>query len=146
MNSTRLAVILTLAGVVSLAGCSAALPTPTASSTPSAATAGPQASPESTPDSTTVPLTVGTIIDVRTPAEYAQGHLDGAVNIDVQSADFADRIAELPADGQYTVYCRTGSRAGAAVTKMTALGFTDVTNAGSLAEASASTGVAVVTD
>ena len=29
------------------------------------------------------------IIDVRTPAEFANGHLDGAVNIDVQSADFA---------------------------------------------------------
>lgn len=141
MTTIRITLVLTLAAALSLSGCAAA-ETAGSAPTPSTETMGPQ----STPDSTAVPLTVGTIIDVRTPDEYAQGHLDGAVNIDVQAADFAERIAELPTDTEYTVYCRTGSRAGAAVAQMTALGFTDVTNVGSLAEASASTGLAVVTD
>jgi phage shock protein E len=141
MKTIRLTHVLTLAAALGLSGCSAAETTSSAP-TPSTETMGPQ----STPDSTAVPLTVGTVIDVRTPDEYAEGHLDGAVNIDVQAADFAERIAELPTDAEYTVYCRTGSRAGAAVAQMTTLGFTDVTNAGSLADASASTGLAVVTD
>lgn len=136
----RLAVALTLAATVSLAGC--ATPVSTTSTPPRTETIGPQ----STPDSTTVPLSLSTLIDVRTPAEYAEGHLDGAVNIDVQGSDFADRIAQLPTDGSYIVYCRTGSRAGAAVDQMTELGFTDVTNAGSLADASTSTGIDIVTD
>jgi phage shock protein E len=140
MKTTRLALVLTLAGALGLAGCSAGDST----SAPGAETTGPPSTAQSTPDSTTVPLSASTIIDVRTPAEYAEGHLAGAVNIDVQSADFADRIAELPTDAEYIVYCRTGSRAAAAVTQMEALGFTDVTNAGSLADASASTGVEIV--
>ena len=141
MKTTRLALVLALAAALGLAGCSAADSAPAASPAPSTATIGPQ----STPDSTAVPLAVSTIIDVRTPAEYAEGHLDGAVNIDVQAADFADRITEFPSDAVYVVYCRTGSRAGVAVAQMTALGFADVTNVGSLADASASTGVAIVT-
>lgn len=142
MKTTRLALVLTLAASLGLAGCSAADSTPAAAPAHGTETIAPQ----STPDSTAVPLAVSTIIDVRTPAEYAEGHLDGAVNIDLQAADFADRIAELPTDAEYVVYCRTGSRAGAAVAQMTALGFAEVTNAGSLADASASTGVAIVTD
>jgi phage shock protein E len=138
MKTTRITLVLTLAAALGLAGCSAA-GTPGSSPSPSTEAMGPQ----STPDSTTVPLSAGTIIDVRTPEEYADGHLEGAVNIDVQAADFAERVAELPTDAEYTVYCRTGSRAGAAVAQMTALGFTDVTNAGSLADASASTGLPV---
>ncbi|MDO9590965.1 MAG: rhodanese-like domain-containing protein, partial [Microcella sp.] len=60
-----------------------------------------------------VALEPGTIvIDVRTPAEFASGHLEGAINIDVQSADFDSRISELDADGTYFVYCRSGNRSG----------------------------------
>ncbi|WP_130179273.1 rhodanese-like domain-containing protein [Cryobacterium sp. SO1] len=140
MKTPRLALVLTLAGALGLAGCSAGTSSPGTS--PSTETIGPQ----TTPDSTTAPLLLSTIIDVRTPAEYAEGHLDGAMNIDVQAADFTDRIAALPTDAEYIVYCRTGSRAEAALAQMTALGFTDVTNAGSLADASASTGIAVVSD
>jgi len=144
MKTPRLALVLTLAGALYLAGCSAGTSSPGTSpgTSPGAETIGPQ----STPDSTTAPLALSTIIDVRTPAEYAEGHLDGAMNIDVQAADFDDRIAELPTDAEYIVYCRTGSRAAAAVAQMTTLGFTDVTNAGSLADASAGTGIAVVSD
>lgn len=84
------------------------------------------------------------IIDVRTPAEFAGGHLDGAVNIDIQSPDFASRIDELARDGSYVVYCRSGNRSGMAMAQMLDMGFTEVSNAGSVEEASASLGVAIV--
>jgi rhodanese-related sulfurtransferase len=84
------------------------------------------------------------IVDVRTPAEFAEGHLEGAVNIDLQSADFTAAISELPTDGTYIIYCKSGNRAGQAMTQMTSLGFTDMVNAGSVADASSATGIAVV--
>lgn len=96
----------------------------------------------------TAPVTVGAdtvVIDVRTAAEYAEGHLDGAVNIDVQSPDFETRITELPTDGDYIVYCRSGNRSAPATARMVELGFSNVTDAGGVSAASASTGLAVVT-
>jgi len=87
-----------------------------------------------------------TIIDVRTAPEYAAGHLQGAVNIDVQSADFGAKIANLPKDGKYIVYCQSGVRAGNAQTQMKAVGFTNVTSAGGIADASKSTGLPIVTN
>ena len=84
------------------------------------------------------------IIDVRTPAEFATGHLDGAVNIDIQSPDFTDRIGELERSGSYVVYCRSGNRSGMAMAQMLDMGFTDVSNAGSVEEASTSLGISIV--
>jgi len=83
-----------------------------------------------------------TVVDVRTPEEFAAGHLPGAVNIDVQDPSFADRIAELPKDGRYLVYCRTGNRSAAASAQMVEAGFTDVTNVtgGGYAELAAASG------
>lgn len=73
------------------------------------------------------------VIDVRTPAEYDSGHLDGALNIDVQAADFADRVGELPKDDTYVVYCRSGSRSAAAIDIMEDLGFTNLVDGGAYA-------------
>jgi rhodanese-related sulfurtransferase len=84
------------------------------------------------------------IIDVRTPAEFSGGHLDGAVNIDIQSPDFASQIDALDRNGSYVVYCRSGNRSGMAMAQMLDMGFTDVSNAGSVEEASASLGIAIV--
>lgn len=84
------------------------------------------------------------IIDVRTPAEFAGGHLDGAVNIDIQSPDFVSQIDGLDRNGSYVVYCRSGNRSGMAMAQMLDMGFTDVSNAGSVEEASASLGIAIV--
>ena len=58
------------------------------------------------------------IVDVRTPAEFAQGHIPGAVNIPLQQADFAARIARLDPTGVYAVYCRSGNRSQPAVAAM----------------------------
>lgn len=67
-----------------------------------------------------------TVVDVRTPAEYAAGHLPGAVNIDVESGSFEQQVDQLPKDGSYFVYCRTGNRSGVATDQMADLGFTDL--------------------
>lgn len=83
------------------------------------------------------------VLDVRTPAEFAEGHLAGAVNIDVQAADFAERAAaELPAGAEIVVYCRSGNRSATATALLAELGFA-VTDAGGLADAAATTGLAV---
>lgn len=65
-----------------------------------------------------------TIIDVRTPEEFAQGHLPGAVNIDVSSADFGVRVAALDPSAPYAVYCRSGNRSASALAEMAAVGMT----------------------
>ena len=66
------------------------------------------------------------VLDVRTPEEYAAGHLPDAVNVDVQSPDFATEIATLDRDAAYAVYCQSGNRSGVAAEEMVATGFTDV--------------------
>jgi len=86
------------------------------------------------------------VIDVRTPGEFDGGHLEGAVNIDVQAADFDAHISELDPDVTYYVYCRSGNRSGQAIDRMAALGFTDLTNGGSVQSASDATGIPVVTE
>lgn len=66
------------------------------------------------------------VLDVRTPEEYAQGHLPGALNIDMTSPTFTDAIAELPKDTTYVVYCRSGNRSADAAAQMVDAGFTDL--------------------
>ncbi|CAN5307165.1 rhodanese-like domain-containing protein [soil metagenome] len=83
-------------------------------------------------------------VDVRTPAEYASGHLEGAISLDVEASTFDSLAAQLPADGTYLVYCRSGNRAAAAITRLQQLGFTNLTNGGGLDSAAASTGLKVV--
>lgn len=48
------------------------------------------------------------LVDVRTPEEYAQGHIPGAVNVPVD--ELRGRLAELPRDRPLTVYCQVGMR------------------------------------
>ncbi len=93
------------------------------------------------------PITVDSntiVIDVRTPSEYSEGHLDGAVNIDVQDANFGTILGQLPTDGEYVVYCRSGNRSAKAVEIMKAAGFTNVVDAGGVNDASSKTGIAIV--
>jgi phage shock protein E len=71
-----------------------------------------------------------TVIDVRTPAEAAEGMVAGAVNIDFEAPDFRERVAELDRDGSYLLYCRTGNRSAQAAAIMAELGFTDVVDGG----------------
>src|SRR3954447_460235 len=69
------------------------------------------------------------LVDVRSPDEYAGGHLPGAVNIPVQELD--RRLAEIgPADHELIVYCRSGHRSTRAAELLRQHGFTRVHNLG----------------
>lgn len=68
------------------------------------------------------------VLDVRSPEEFAAGHLAGALNIDVNSADFDQRVMQLPKDAAILVYCRSGNRSSTASERMAELGFTDLRN------------------
>ena len=72
------------------------------------------------------------VIDVRTPQEYASGHVAGAVNIDVHAPDFRDRIAEMDPNRTYYLYCRSGSRSGTAAGIMRQAGFEQAYNIGGI--------------
>jgi phage shock protein E len=146
MNTFSLAAA--LAGVsltVALAGCSSE-PTATAVADAAAvpAVADLPAAPAvadlpAAPPTTGAPVRVGAaefadviqmpgiqIIDVRTPEEFAGGHIRGAVNIPVSGPDFAARIAELDPAASYAVYCRSGNRSQPAVAAMTDAGITSI--------------------
>ena len=68
------------------------------------------------------------ILDVRTAKEFADGHVAGAVNIDVNQADFAQKIDELDRSKTYIVYCRSGRRSSKAVGIMATKGFKNLYN------------------
>ena len=88
---------------------------------------------------------VSAVIDVRTPAETADGYLEGALLIDWQGPDFATEIEKLDKAANYVIYCRSGNRAGQAVSYMQENGFTGtLTNAGGVADASTATSIAIV--
>jgi phage shock protein E len=66
------------------------------------------------------------ILDVRTPEEFAEGHVDGAVNLDIQARDFEKKLRALDRKKSYLVYCRTGNRSRNATVAMEALGFRSI--------------------
>lgn len=85
-----------------------------------------------------------TIIDVRTPQEFSQGHLEGAVSLDVTGGELAAALPTLDPDAEYVVYCRSGNRSAQAAKVLTDAGFTGVTDLGSLERAAEATGLPVV--
>lgn len=87
-----------------------------------------------------------TVLDVRTPAEFAAGHLPGAVNIDIEGGAFSEQIADLPKDGEYFVYCRSGNRSGVATDEMADAGFTKLYDLQGGVGAWQAAGGALVTD
>lgn len=70
----------------------------------------------------------GIIIDVRTPEEYAQGHLANALLMNIYDTDFEERIKQLDPKKTYYVYCRSGGRSMQAAKLMEKLGFERVYN------------------
>jgi len=66
------------------------------------------------------------IIDVRTPEEFAEGHLPGADLIDISAPDFVPRIEALDRSATYFVYCRSDNRSGQATALMADLGFESI--------------------
>jgi rhodanese-related sulfurtransferase len=66
------------------------------------------------------------ILDVRTPGEFAEGHIKGAVNLDVQSPAFEKGLRALDRKKSYLVYCRTGNRSRQAILAMETQGFRSI--------------------
>lgn len=151
-QSTSLAAISTLIAVVmSVSGC-AAEPEPTACPLPPLPTSSPDAdgadvtvpagsidprcsggdlSPAQAAELMADAATDVTVIDTRTPAEYAGGHIPGALNLSTQDSKFWDQVGLLPADGVYVLYCRTGSTTRRVMEQMLAMGFGSVCHIGS---------------
>src|SRR4051794_20936540 len=61
------------------------------------------------------------VLDVRTPKEFAVGHIPGATNIDVNSPDFAKKVAGLDTNKVYLVHCAAGVRSAKACARMSQL-------------------------
>lgn len=84
------------------------------------------------------------IIDVRSPEEYALGHLDGAQLLDLNSGEFQAALPHLDPEAEYIVYCRSGNRSSQATSMMVDAGFQNVTDLGTLQNASKATVIAIV--
>jgi rhodanese-related sulfurtransferase len=127
-----LVLIAAVFGIALLAGCGS-------SSAASVQTVDPQAFLSAASQSGTV------VVDVRTPAEYAAGHIQGAINVDAEAPTFDAEIATLDKNATYTVYCHSGRRSALATDAMGKAGFTHVFNlSGGIADL-ASAGGQVVT-
>jgi thioredoxin 1 len=68
------------------------------------------------------------VIDVRTPEEYNEGHLKGALNINYKADDFASEITKLDKNKPTLVYCLGGGRSTGAAEQMQKKGFTTIYN------------------
>lgn len=68
------------------------------------------------------------ILDVRTPGETKDGMIENAIEIDFKNSNFEAEINKLDKSKAYLVYCRSGGRSVSACEKMSAAGFTDLTN------------------
>ena len=105
--------ILVLSAVLLLAGCST-------SSTSSDLT--------STEFSNKVTESGVITLDVRTPGEFMAGHIQGAINIDVEGTEFETEIAKLDKTQTYAIYCQSGRRSSIAVETMQSSGFNKLFN------------------
>lgn len=85
------------------------------------------------------------LIDVRTPAEFASGHLEGAINLDIAQANFLDQVKALPKGKDCVVYCHSGSRSAFASQLMSRAGMGSIQDLGSLHMAALVTNRKVVT-
>lgn len=83
------------------------------------------------------------LLDIRTPEEFASGHIEGSVNIDFYEDDFATQIGALDRDIEYAVYCRSGNRSGQAMELFADLEFNAVHNLGGGIVAWAEAGLAL---
>ncbi|WP_405380535.1 rhodanese-like domain-containing protein [Maribacter sp. LLG6340-A2] len=68
------------------------------------------------------------LVDVRTPEEFSQGHIEGAVNIDWFSKDFNDKVKGLDRNKTIYVYCKKGGRSLKSQERLASLGFAKVIN------------------
>ena len=73
-----------------------------------------------------------TLVDVRTPGEFAQGYIKGAILLPMNRLAI-DAPKKLPKkDAEVFVYCLSGSRSRSAASLLVRAGYTDVTNIGGI--------------
>ena len=134
LNARTTVAALTLSALT-LAACGGSSDTTSSDTTPTPASAPADASEASlllvSPEDAAATIADApenlVVLDVRTPEEFDEGHIDGAVMLDFYRDDFADELAKLDPDVPYVLYCRSGSRSGQTLAIMDSLGFTEVT-------------------
>lgn len=68
----------------------------------------------------------GTLIDIRTPAEFADNHISPAMNIDFYASDFEQQLELLDKESPCFIYCQTGNRTQQVLEIMRSLDFKEV--------------------
>ncbi|MDH7444537.1 rhodanese-like domain-containing protein [Aquimarina sp. 2201CG14-23] len=66
------------------------------------------------------------LVDVRTPEEYAEGHIEGAININFSDENFETLISTVDKSKPVAVYCGRGGRSGKCSAYMKKAGFTKI--------------------
>ena len=127
----RLLALLLIAAAPVAAGCQ----TPTTPTT--AAPSSPAEAPMAERVRAALADSGAVVLDVRTPAEWAGGYVQGARQLDVTDPGFDAGLAGLDKAKTYYVYCRSGNRSGRAIERMRAQGFTALVNAGGFSDLAA---------
>ena len=65
-------------------------------------------------------------IDIRTPGEFTEGYIEGAINVNFYDKDFNAQMAKLNKDKELYIYCRSGNRSGKAAKRLKDQGFTKI--------------------
>lgn len=68
------------------------------------------------------------LIDVRTPGEFSDGYIEGAINIPLQ--ELQQRLSEIPQDQDIVLYCRSGNRSAQAANILSSAGFSSIYDLG----------------
>ncbi|NLP57459.1 rhodanese-like domain-containing protein [Lutibacter sp. B1] len=66
------------------------------------------------------------IVDIRTPREFVQGHIEGAININYFDKNFSEQFSKFDTSKPVFIYCKSGNRTSSASTKISNLGFTQI--------------------
>ena len=66
------------------------------------------------------------VLDIRTPKEIKEGHIEGAIFVDFKNHDFADQLSKLDRSTPYIVHCAGGGRSMKALIVLEELGFSDI--------------------
>lgn len=67
-----------------------------------------------------------TLVDIRTPQEFQQGHIENAINIDFYNRNFLSNFKQFNKNEPLFIYCRSGNRTSQAASKLAEMGFRKV--------------------
>jgi rhodanese-related sulfurtransferase len=99
---------------------------------------------DTTPVMSLTPASI--VIDVRSATEFAEGHVQGAINLDIENGTFQAKLSSLDKSVGYALYCRSGRRSAIAAEQMATAGFTEVRDLGALETAAQSLGLPIITE